>query len=233
MDPGISRHRFHLGWGPICLMALPAIVMAAESAPAPVDHSHHHMEGMGSPEAAPPADDPHAAHRHMMANNDIKRSVVAYTVPRLKLVRDDGSAVSLDREVDDGRPVVLNFIYTTCTTICPLTSQVFSVLQQKLGADRGKVHLVSISIDPEQDTPERLRAYAARFHAAADWQHYTGTASASVAAQQAFGVYRGDKMNHAPVTLLRAAPGAEWIRLDGFATADDLLAEIHMLTASR
>lgn len=172
-----------------------------------------------------PAADPHAAHRHMMgaaASNNAKRSVIQYNVPHLALVRDDGKKVALDDELNDGRPVVLNFIFTTCTTICPLTSQVFSMLQHKLGADRSKVHLVSISIDPEQDTPARLRAYAARFKAGADWQHYTGTVQASIAAQQAFGVYQGDKANHLPVTLVRAAAGDSWVRLDGFATADDL-----------
>ncbi len=172
--------------------------------------------------------DPHAHHHMMMADNkSLKRSEIAYKVPDLALVRDDGKPVQLLKELSDDRVVVLNFIYTTCTTICPLSSQVFGVLQEKLGADLSHVHLVSISIDPEQDTPARLRDYAKRYHAGSHWQHYTGTVQASNQAQQAFGVYRGDKMNHEPVTLLRAAPGAPWVRFDGFASADDLLAEIH------
>ena len=187
--------------------------------------------------AAPAAPDPHAAHHHMMATmaeSNVKRATMKYTVPQLALVRADGAKVSLDRELADDRPVVLNFIFTTCTTICPLTSQVFSMLQHKLGEDRGKVHLVSISIDPEQDTPARLRSYAARFKAGADWQHYTGTVQASVAAQQAFGVYQGDKANHQPVTLVRASAGGPWVRLDGFATADQLLEELRApLAAAR
>jgi len=180
------------------------------------------------------ATDPHAHHHMMMMeqNKALKRSELDYKVPELALVRDDGTPVQLTHELGDDRVVVLNFIYTTCTTICPLSSQVFSVLQQKLGTDLSRVHLVSISIDPEQDTPARLREYAGRFHAGPGWQHYTGTVQASNAAQQAFGVYRGDKMNHEPVTLLRAAPGAPWVRLDGFASADDLLAEIRGFPAT-
>jgi protein SCO1/2 len=50
--------------------------------------------------------------------------------------------------------------------------------------------------------------------------------AASVAAQRVFEVYRGDKMGHTPVTLVRAAPGAAWVRFDGFATADMLLQEL-------
>jgi protein SCO1/2 len=165
--------------------------------------------------------DPHA-HHHMMKGMTMT-STADYTLPAVMLVRDDGQTVSLKNEVDDGRPVVLTFIYTSCTTICPMISQTLSQLQSELGADRDKVHLVSISIDPEQDTPEHLREYAKKFGAGPEWQHYTGTVAASVATQRAFNVYRGDKMDHNPVALFRASPGKPWLRFDGFATADDLL----------
>jgi protein SCO1/2 len=172
--------------------------------------------------------DPHAHHRMMMQQpNPVQRSVADYPLPAIRLVRQDGAAVTLADELNDGRAVFVDFIYTTCTTICPLSSQVFSSLQHKLGSERARVHIVSISIDPEQDTPARLREYAARFHAQAGWQHYTGTADASIATQRAFLVYRGDKMNHTPLTLFRPAPGKPWVRLEGFATADQLLAEYH------
>jgi protein SCO1/2 len=141
----------------------------------------------------------------------------------VRLVRDDGEAVSLPEELDDGRPVVLNFIFTTCSTICPLMSQTLAEFDRELGADRERAHLVSISIDPEEDTPARLREYARKFHAGPEWQHYTGTADASLAAQRAFNVWRGDKMSHAPITLVRAAPGKPWLRIEGFVTPEELL----------
>jgi protein SCO1/2 len=176
--------------------------------------------------AADPAADPHAG-RHPPPAATVIRSTANYSVPPIKLVRDDGKSVSLADELNDGRPVVLNFIYTTCSGICPLASHIFSQLQHKLGADRDGVHLVSISIDPEEDTPARLRDYASRYLAGPSWQHYTGTMAASIAAQRVFEVYRGDKMGHTPVTLIRVAPGAPWVRFDGFATADMLLQELH------
>ncbi|AOJ68209.1 MULTISPECIES: SCO family protein [Burkholderia] len=174
--------------------------------------------------------DHHAQHHMMMAG--MKTSTAAYAVPAVMLVRDDGKTVALKDELDDGRPVVLTFIYTTCTSICPVISQTLSQLQQALGADRDKVHIVSISIDPENDTPARLREYAAKFGAGPQWQHYTGTTAASVAAQKAFNVYRQDKMDHNPVLLLRAAPGKPWLRIDGFATSGDLLHLYRSLAAS-
>jgi protein SCO1/2 len=129
--------------------------------------------------------------------------------------------------------VVLSFIFTSCNTICPMISATLAQVQRKLGPARDQVHLVSISIDPEFDTPARLREYASKLGAGPEWNHYSGTLSASQAVQRAFGAYRGDKMNHAPVTLVRTAPGAEWLRIDGFASADQVLAELPGAHASR
>lgn len=161
------------------------------------------------------------------------RSTAEVPLPQVKLVREDGKTVSLPAELDDGRPVVLDFIFTTCAGICPLMSQTFSLLQGKLAGGRERVHLVSISIDPEQDTPPRLAGYAKRFKAGPQWSFYTGSAEASLLAQRAFEVFRGDKMDHTPVTFLRAAPGLPWVRIDGFATADELATEFRELVASR
>jgi protein SCO1/2 len=177
--------------------------------------------------AAPPAD-PHAAHRHAM-QSPVHRSEVDYALPDVQLVRQDGKLQALKDILSDDRIVVVNFIFTTCTTICPLSSQVFAQFQAELGDDRAKVHLVSFSIDPEEDTPARLLEYAKKFHAGSEWDHYTGTLAASLAVQRAFDAYRGDKMSHGPLTLLRAARGTRWVRLDGFASAEDLLMEYHGL----
>jgi protein SCO1/2 len=71
-----------------------------------------------------------------------------------------------------------------------------------------------------------LREYAARFKAGPEWRHYTGTVQASITAQRAFNVYETDKANHQPVTLVRSAGGNHWVRFEGFASADQLLAEV-------
>jgi protein SCO1/2 len=154
-----------------------------------------------------------------------------YPVPAVHLVRDDGKAVLLPEELNDGRAVVLNFIFTTCSSTCPLMSQTFAQFDSALGADRERVHLMSISTDPEEDTPARLREYAQKFHAGPEWQHYTGTLEASLAAQRAFNVWRGDKMSHTPVTLLRAAPGSPWVRIEGFVTPAELLTQYRHVVA--
>jgi protein SCO1/2 len=206
---------------PLTPLALPALLAAALLAPAALadgaagPHAHHHV-----PDAAG-------------ALRRATRTTAEYAPPRVQLVRDDGRTVSLPEELDDGRPVVLDFVFTSCTTICPILSQTFAQLQQRLGSERDRVHLVSISIDPEQDTPARLAEYARRFHAGPQWRHYTGTAQASIAVQRAFDAYRGDKMDHTPLTFLRAAPGRRWVRIEGYATADELARELRALVAAR
>lgn len=193
--------------------------------------------------AAEPAPDPHAHHHHAMpmgaaaqgemAMGETTRTVADYMLPEVSLLRDDGKLVSLSDELNDGRAVVLNFIYTTCTAICPVTSKIFSQLQAKLGNGQRKVHLVSISIDPEHDTPPVLREYARKYGAGPEWQHYSGTADASLAVQRAFNVFRGDKMNHSPVAFVRLAPGKPWIRIDGFASASYLARELNEMVAAK
>ncbi len=163
----------------------------------------------------------------------LKVSTLQLQLPSVALVRQSGRQVSLPDDLNDGRPVVLNFIFTSCEAICPLMTQTLARFQQLLGTDSAEVHIVSLSIDPEEDTPARLRAYAEKFHAAAGWTFYTGTPEASVTAQKAFNVYRGDKMSHTAVIFMRSSPQASWRRLDGFATAEDLLHEYRAIVASR
>lgn len=194
-----------------------------------VDHqSNHNHKMQDSMNEA----DPHAHHHHMMMANETKHSLADYELPQVKFVRDDGKSISLTDELNDGRPVIMNFIFTSCTTICPVASRTFSLFQDGLGSERGKVHIVSISIDPEQDTPEVLKKYAEKYGAGSEWHFYTGTTAASIAVQKAFDIYRGDKMTQPPVTMLRAAPGKPWMRIDGFASADELLHQYRSLVAS-
>jgi protein SCO1/2 len=89
---------------------------------------------------------------------------------------------------------------------------------------------VSISIDPENDTPAVLIDYGKKFAAGVHWDFYTGTAESSLAIQKAFDAYRGDKMNHSSVIFMRAAPDKSWLRLEGFGSPDAVVREYHEMT---
>lgn len=154
-------------------------------------------------------------------------------LPDLTVIRMDGKRVKLTDAIDDGRPVMLNFIYTSCTAICPVTSQVFMEFREQIGAERDRLNMVSISIDPEQDTPKRLTQYAKRFGSSGAWPHYTGTSQDSEAIQRAFEAWRGDKMNHQPLTFIRATQGGPWLRLDGFLSPADLVSEYRQFVTQK
>ena len=210
----VARRRFLLAGGLLACYGLGAATRALAADPA---HDHH--------QHAPAAQGAHDHHQHAEVPAGVKRTEVMYKSPAVNMVRQDGTKVAFAQELDSGGPVILDFIFTTCTTVCPVTSQVFSELQGQLAKERTKPRFFSISIDAEYDTPARMREYAKKYHAGPQWQHYTGTVEASIAVQKAFDAYRGDKMNHIPVTFMRAAPGKPWIRLEGFPSPAALVKE--------
>ncbi|TFW32311.1 SCO family protein [Massilia horti] len=154
----------------------------------------------------------------------------AFDGAAVRLQRADGTWTRLGDELENAGPAVLNFVFTSCSAICPIQSRVLAELQKK--AVPG-LRLFSISIDPLNDTPQRLRAYARSVGAGEGWRFYTGTPESSGAAQRAFGAYRGNKMNHEPVMFLRTRAGGPWQRIDGYASADQLLAALHERGAGR
>lgn len=168
----------------------------------------------------------HQHQHHAHGAEPLARSTATYRLDGLQLLRaTDDKAVALGEELDYDGPLVLDFVFTTCTTICPILSRTFATLQADSKSAR-PLRLVSISIDPQHDTPAVLRAYARQFDAGANWRFYTGTIAQSVAAQRAFDVYRGNKMNHVPLTFVRSARGAPWVRLEGYASAADIAREL-------
>ncbi len=154
------------------------------------------------------------------------RTTAAYLPPDVPLTSAAGTSTSLGAILAADGPLFLQFIFTSCTTVCPVMSTSFAGLQSQLGADDARPRFVSISIDPAYDTPERLRDYARRFDAGAGWQFFTGRAEDIAAMQKAFDAYPGNnKMRHVPVTFFRAASGRKWVRLEGLPNAAQLLGE--------
>jgi protein SCO1/2 len=219
-----SKSRRHVLVGIGHSLALAA--MTSSQAWAQDAHSGHDMSQMKGHEGhtMPDAADPHAGH---MADTSVpvKRSMMEFQLTPTPLVRQDGTKTTLSKVLEGSKPTVLAFFYTSCTTVCPVTSQILAGTQSLLGKDLQDARIVSISIDPEYDTPERLTAYAKKFDARAQWQHYTGTMQDSIAAQKVFGAYRGDKMNHVPLIFINGGGKKSWVQLQGFPTAERVVKE--------
>lgn len=157
----------------------------------------------------------------------------SYQVPEVNLLTTESEEVALASLLNaDDTPVLLNFIFTTCPGICPVMSATFSQFQQQLGTEaNSKVRMISISIDPEYDTPALLKEYAKTYQAGPQWHFLTGRLEDVIAIQKAFDIYRGAKMNHDPVTFLRASATAPWTRIEGLTRGVDLLAEYQQLSS--
>ncbi len=159
------------------------------------------------------------------------RSVTEYQVPDLKLVDQQGQTVSLGELLDERRPVALNFFFASCGSICPVMTATFSRMRKELGHDGEGLRVVSITIDPDQDTPEVLKAYAERFSAGPGWSFLTGDARNILAVQRAFFADSGGKFNHRLLYFFRAAGSKSWVRIEGLANAGDLANEARGLVA--
>ncbi len=154
-----------------------------------------------------------------------QRSVEEYNVPNVVLVNQDGKRVALKQLLETDQPVVVDFIYGTCTTICPILSAGYSHLQRKLGTETESVHLVSITIDPENDSPAVLKEYLENYQAKPGWDFLTGSRSDIERVMTAFDAFFRDKMDHKPLTFIRSPADGKWIRLYGLLSGIDFLKE--------
>ena len=152
-------------------------------------------------------------------------------VPDFKVRNQDGRNIHLSQF--RGKALLITFIYTRCPlpSFCPRVTRNFAEINQQLAGDPklyAKTHLLSVSFDPEHDTPERLRAYGAEYigsdqkNAFSHWDFAVGTQAEIVEMAKYFdvGITRGenDTINHTLSTTLigpdgkvaQFYPGNDW-----------------------
>lgn len=140
-------------------------------------------------------------------------TLAAPAIPAVTLRDEHGREVRLDQFLaTTSEPIALQFMFTSCPGVCPTLSATLTALATKVP----DLRRLSISIDPEVDTVARLAEYEERFGVSQAWTLLTGSRDDSIAVQQAFGTYRGDKMRHLPLTFLRPRGSASWLRFEGF-----------------
>ena len=178
--------------------------------------------------------DPHAHHKAMAKKGGDQAFSMELDLPDAELVTQDGEAVRLASDVIGDRIVVVDFIYTTCTTVCPVLSAVLSQVQAKLGERLGTdVLLVSITVDPNRDTPARLKAYSGKLGAGDGWTWLTGDKTVVDGVLRAFGAYTPNFEDHPSMIVVGDGESGEWGRFLGFPAASQILTRIDELSASR
>jgi len=154
-----------------------------------------------------------------------ERSVETYEIPDVVLINQDGERVRLKKLLETDKRVVVDFIYGTCTTICPILSAGFANLQRKLGDETEAVRLVSITIDPENDSPAVLKDYLKKYQAKPGWDFLTGSRRDIERVMTAFDAFFRDKMDHQPLAFIRSPSDGKWVRLYGLLSGIDFLNE--------
>lgn len=151
------------------------------------------------------------------------------------LVDQQGRAVRLKTDVLAGRIVVVDFVYTTCTTICPIFTATMANLQGRLGHVLGsQVQLVTVTVDPLRDTPQRLKDYAEKQRLdPAGWTWLTGKRADVDTVNKAFGSYTPKIDDHPPMVLVGDPDAGQWTRFFGFPTADELEGRVRQLLDAR
>ncbi|HEY9198573.1 MAG TPA: SCO family protein [Gammaproteobacteria bacterium] len=160
---------------------------------------------------------------------DYKKSLRRYHIPDIVLTDMNNADAQAAQVLNSDGPIMLNFIFTTCNTICPVLSTTFAQVRTLLGPEADRIRFVSITIDPEQDTPAILGRYAQKYQAATGWGFFTGQRNDIISLQRAFDIYRGNKMSHVPAVFLRTRGDAQWLRIEGFPTAQELVIEYRAL----
>jgi len=115
--------------------------------------------------------------------------------PEFALISQDGAPVKLADY--RGKVVAVTFIFTLCADTCPVLTPMMSFVQDQLGANFGeKIHFVSITVDPERDTPEVLKEYAQAFGAnLSGWSFLTGTPDAIREVTRRYGIFAAKTTN--------------------------------------
>jgi protein SCO1 len=152
----------------------------------------------------------------------------------VELIDQDGQKMRFYSDVLKNKVVIINTFFTTCTSVCPPMTRNFEKVQEALGDRLGKeAFLVSISIDPETDTPPRLKEYGRRFHARKGWIFLTGNKENVDWALYKLGQYVEAKDDHTSIVIIGNEPKGLWKKAFGLAKPDELVKIVEDVIADR
>jgi protein SCO1 len=148
----------------------------------------------------------------------------------LEVIDQDGRKLRFYDDVLKDRQVVVSFIYTTCKELCPISTARLVTVKDLLDrrAD-SKATFVSISVDPEFDTPKKLKAYAEAFGTGDDWLLLTGQPDVLKTIAARLGNREDKKEQHRSEVVLGNAKTGDWSRNSPFIEPERLALDILQL----
>lgn len=172
----------------------------------------------------------HAQHTHPAAKSAAAENQPALEngskmkIPDLEVLDQDGRKINFYSDLVKGKTVAINFIFTTCTTVCPPLGATFARVQKEMGERVGKdLHFISISVDPVTDTPERLKAWGAKFKAGRGWTFVTGDKQTMDKLLNALAASVARREDHSPTVIIGNDTSGVWKRTYGLAKPSQLV----------
>ncbi len=161
-------------------------------------------------------------------------SVAARYFPNHVLITQDNKPVHFYDDMLKGKVALINFIFTTCQGVCsPMTANLARV-QNYLGEQMGnQVVIISISVDPLTDTPERLKTYAEKFKVKPGWYFLTGKKENLDWVLYKLGGYVEDKATHTSVLIVGNEATGEWMKLHSMANPSEIASAVTRLLAPK
>ncbi len=179
---------------------------------------------------------PHGTRRES-AHTRLARQQMRSNLPNILLYTQDGEPVRFYDDLVKDRIVVINFMYTKCTGKCPPTTRslvkIQNLLRDRVGND---ITILSITLDPEVDTPAVLKAYADDFGAGPGWIYLTGQFDEIDMLRHKLGVFDpdpildADKTNHAGLLTFGNERTGRWAALPALLETDEIVRAVLRIT---
>lgn len=166
--------------------------------------------------------------------NNVSADVFYQRLDGMSLVNQEGRSGDLLSDYIGQKITVVTFAYSNCTTACPILDGIFKNVQKRLSEEeRRYVNLLTITIDPENDIPARLKQRAERLNAESGWEFLTGSRKQVDAVLKAFEVFSTDIYSHPSTVFILDAREEKHLRLAGFPSAKNILAYIEKYQKER
>jgi protein SCO1/2 len=152
----------------------------------------------------------------------------------IELIDQTGKKVRLYSDLFDDRIVIINVFFTECAGACPLMARTFAAIQEEVGDRLGKdVLLISLSVDPKNDTPEKLAAYAQRFKARPGWIMLTGSSENVALTLKKLGQTVEDRNDHTNIFFIGNLRTGLWKKAFGLAPPAEVVKVVQSVLDDR
>jgi protein SCO1/2 len=149
-------------------------------------------------------------------------STVELAVPDVQVVNQFGEHVRFNSDVIRGRVAVITSFLTNCSAYCPITQEKLAQLAKVLGDKMGRdIVFISVSVDPENDTPAQMKAWGKKFHVGAGWSLVSGKKEDVETLLKSLGLYVAIPQRHQSALLIGNQKSG-WSRVSSWSTAERL-----------